>query len=239
MTARPPGEAVTPPLAVRIPAAGVDLQADLAVPRGARGVVAFAHGSGSSRLSPRNAYVARCFNDAGLATLLVDLLTPGEERVDARTAELRFDIDLLTRRLAAIVDWLARSGETSTLAIGLFGASTGAAAAVRVAALRPHEVRAVVSRGGRVDLAAQHLRHATAPALFIVGGADREVLALNHDALGILAAAAKQLAVVPGASHLFEEPGALEEVARLATTWFTEHLTRRAAAAEQGPALSP
>ena len=209
---------------VRIATDGVVLQADLVVPEEATGVVAFAHGSGSSRFSPRNRSVASALNGAGLATLLADLLTVAEERVDARTAELRFDIGLLTRRLIGIVDWLSEDEATHALPIGLFGASTGAAAAVRAGAARPRLVRAIVSRGGRVDLAVDELPRCTAPMLLIVGGDDREVLALNSQAFDRSGATVKQRAVVEGATHLFEEPGALEQVARSAAAWFIEHL---------------
>jgi putative phosphoribosyl transferase len=209
---------------VRIATDGVVLQADLVVPEDAMGIVAFAHGSGSGRFSPRNRFVASALNKAGLGTLLADLLTASEERVDARTAALRFDIDLLTRRLIGIVDWLSEDEATQRLPIGLFGASTGAAAAVRAGAACPGLVRAIVSRGGRVDLAEDELPRCTAPTLLIVGGDDQEVLALNRQALDQSSATAKQLVVVAGATHLFEERGALEQVARSAATWFLEHL---------------
>jgi putative phosphoribosyl transferase len=209
---------------VRIATDGVVLQADLVVLEDAMGIVAFAHGSGSGRFSPRNRFVASTLNEAGLGTLLADLLTTSEERVDARTAALRFDIDLLTRRLIGIVDWLSADDATQGLPIGLFGASTGAAAAVRAGAARPGLVKAVVSRGGRVDLAEDGLPRCTAPTLLIVGGDDREVLALNRQALDHSSATTKQLVVVAGATHLFEERGALEQVARSAATWFLEHL---------------
>ena len=204
------------------------LSADLVIPEHARGIVLFAHGSGSGRLSPRNRFVASALNDAGLATLLADLLTADEERLDERTAELRFDIELLTRRLTGIVDWSAADLATRGLAIGLFGASTGAAAAICAAAARPALVRAVVSRGGRVDLATEEASRASAPTLLIVGAADREVLALNRSALPQLGARVKDLTVVAGATHLFEEPGALEEVAARATAWFLAQLSKRA-----------
>ena len=216
-----PGPIGTP---VHIATDGVVLQADLVVPEDATGVVVFAHGSGSSRFSPRNRSVASALNEAGVATLLTDLLTASEERVDARTAAVRFDIDLLTRRLIGIVDSLSEDEATHELPVGLFGASTGAAAAVCAGAARPRLVRAIVSRGGRVDLAADELPRCTAPMLLIVGGDDREVLALNRQAFDQSGATAKQLAVVEGATHLFEEPGALEQVARSAATWFLEHL---------------
>lgn len=211
---------------VRITADDVALDGDLVVPAGATGLVLFAHGSGSSRLSPRNRAVADALNEAGLATLLADLLTPAEERADARTAHLRFDIGLLTRRLVGIVDWLECSDATRELAVGIFGASTGAAAAARAAVVRPDRVRAVVSRGGRVDLAIDECPLLIAPTLLIVGGDDTEVLALNQRALERIGASAKGLVVVPGAGHLFEEAGALGSVALSAATWFLEHLVR-------------
>jgi putative phosphoribosyl transferase len=207
--------------AVRITVGGVTLDGDLAPPAGG-GVVLFAHGSGSSRHSPRNRQVARQLQGAGLGTLLMDLLTADEERVDLRSRELRFDIDLLAGRLVGAVDWLAaRLGQG--LRLGLFGASTGAAAALVAAARRPERVAAVVSRGGRPDLAGPALERVRAPTLLVVGGADTTVLALNRQAAGRLAAPCR-LEVVAGASHLFPEPGALEQVARLATGWFTDHL---------------
>lgn len=212
---------------VVIGAAGVDLTADLAIPQAARGIVLFAHGSGSSRRSPRNMAVARVLNRHGLATVLVDLLTPQEGLVDERTAQLRFDIGLLARRLVGIVDWLraGRTGELTSRAgepmpIGLFGASTGAAAALVAAAERPDDVPAVVSRGGRPDLAAAALGRVRAATLLLVGGRDPQVLRLNEQAKAQLGGPA-ELRVVPGATHLFEEPGALEQVARDAAAWFT------------------
>jgi putative phosphoribosyl transferase len=209
--------------AVRIAADAARLDGDLSVPAGAHGVVLFAHGSGSSRHSPRNRYVARVLQEAKLATLLMDLLTPEEERVDQRTAHLRFDIQLLADRLTIAVDWLAQQEKTRALPIGCFGASTGAAAALAAAANRPNLVRAVVSRGGRPDLAGDLLRHVTAPTLLIVGGRDTPVIELNQHALAALQCE-KKLVIVPGATHLFEEPGTLEEVARLARDWFELHL---------------
>jgi dienelactone hydrolase len=207
---------------VSVPVAGATLQGDLVVPEGAAGIVVFAHGSGSSRHSPRNRQVAAGLNQVGLATLLVDLLTPAEEQIDLVTAEHRFDIDLLVGRLVGVIDWLRRDSAASP-PIGLFGASTGAAAALVAAAERPEAVAAVVSRGGRPDLAGPALAHVRAPTLLIVGGADPTVLDLNKQAVELLQAE-KQLVVIPGATHLFEEPGALEEVARLAAEWFTRHL---------------
>jgi dienelactone hydrolase len=208
---------------IRIDADGVELEGTLHVPAEATGVVLFAHGSGSSRHSPRNRSVAQELHQAALATLLTDLLTGEEEAVDARTAELRFDIGLLARRLTAGTDWLVEQDATRQLPLGLFGASTGAAAALVTAAERPQVVRAVVSRGGRPDLAKEALAQVRAPTLLIVGGDDREVLRLNEQARKQLAAES-ELQVVPGATHLFEEPGALEQVAALAGDWFERHL---------------
>jgi len=209
--------------AVHVPAGEVSLDGDLDLPDGARGIVLFAHGSGSSRLSPRNRHVARLLNEAGLATLLVDLLTPEEEAFDARTARLRFDIDLLAERLVEVTDWLGDRAETRGLRRGYFGASTGAAAALVAAAARPQVVHALVSRGGRPDLAGPALPLVRAPTLLIVGGEDVAVVELNRRALAQLRTEA-DLAIVPGATHLFEEPGALDEVARLARQWFERHL---------------
>jgi dienelactone hydrolase len=208
---------------VHVDAGPVALGGDLSLPEGARAVVLFAHGSGSGRLSPRNRHVARVLNQARLATLLLDLLTPDEEAVDLRTARLRFDIGLLAERLVAAADWLARQPDTERYAVGCFGASTGAGAALVAAAERPRRVGAVVSRGGRPDLAGPALPRVQAPTLLIVGGNDPAVLELNRQALGRLHCE-KRLVVVPGASHLFEEPGTLDEVARLAREWFTRHL---------------
>ncbi|MEV5771060.1 dienelactone hydrolase family protein [Streptomyces antimycoticus] len=203
----------------RIAADDAMLVGDLALPDQPIGVVAFAHGSGSSRHSPRNRAVARVLQDADLATLLFDLLTDAEERVDAITAELRFDIPLLGRRLVAAVNWLGAHPATSALPVGLFGASTGAAAALTAAAERPERTAAVVSRGGRPDLAGGALNRVRAPVLLIVGGDDHEVLRLNQQAAAMLVAP-HEIHVVPGASHLFEEPGTLEEAAEAARDWF-------------------
>jgi dienelactone hydrolase len=208
---------------VSVVAGSVTLEGNLGLPEAARGVVLFAHGSGSSRHSPRNRYVARLLNEAKLATLLIDLLTSDEEASDMRTAHLRFDIDLLAERLVAATDWLTQYQDTGHLRIGYFGASTGAGAALVSAAERPRAVGAVVSRGGRPDLAGPALAGVRAPTLLIVGGIDFPVIALNRTALGQLRCE-KQLVIVPGASHLFEEPGALDEVARLAREWFERHL---------------
>jgi dienelactone hydrolase len=208
---------------VSVPAGAGVLEGDLNLPDGARGIVLFAHGSGSSRHSPRNRHVARVLNDAKLATLLIDLLTPDEEAIDQFTGHLRFNIEFLTGRLTEAADWLASNPETRALRIGLFGASTGAAAALVTAAARPKAVGAVVSRGGRPDLAGAALFRVRASTLLIVGGNDEPVIELNRDAYAQLSAK-KKLHIVPGATHLFEEPGALEEVARLARGWFAEHL---------------
>jgi putative phosphoribosyl transferase len=208
---------------VRVPAGSVTLEGNLILPEQSRGVVLFAHGSGSSRHSPRNRYVARLLNEAKLATLLIDLLTLHEEVIDSRTAQLRFDIDLLAERLVDATDWLTQYPDTKDLRIGYFGASTGAAAALAAAALRPDPVGAIVSRGGRPDLAGGALTRVRAPTLLIVGGVDVQVIELNRAALAQLRCE-KQLAIVPAATHLFEEPGALDEVARLARDWFERHL---------------
>jgi dienelactone hydrolase len=206
-----------------IPAAGVRLTADLTTPIDAVGIVVFAHGSGSSRQSPRNVAVSRVLNRHALATVLVDLLTPDEERLDMETAELRFDINRLADRLVGIVDWLRTEQEIGRLPVGLFGASTGAAAALVAAAARPQDVPAVVSRGGRPDLAGPALSEVRAATLLLVGGQDERVLQLNEQALTSMAGIA-ELHIVPGATHLFEEPGALEKVSHEAATWFAEHL---------------
>jgi pimeloyl-ACP methyl ester carboxylesterase len=207
---------------LRIPAAGVALAADLVVPEPARGLVLFAHGSGSSRHSPRNRYVAGELQAAGLATVLADLLTPEEEQLDLRTGALRFDIALLADRVGALADWLVAQEELAHLGVGLFGASTGAAAALVAAAARPASVAAIVSRGGRPDLAGGLLRLVRQPTLLIVGERDRTVLELNRRAMEELGGEVR-LEVVPGATHLFEEPGALEKVAGLARDWFVSH----------------
>ena len=216
---------------VRIEAGPVTLEGNLSLPERARGIVLFAHGSGSSRHSPRNRYVARVLNEAKLATLLVDLLTPDEEAVDLRTAHLRFDIGLLAGRLVGVTDWLTQYPDTRELRIGYFGASTGAAAALVAAAQHPDAVGAIVSRGGRPDLAGPALARVRAPTLLIVGGNDFEVVELNRRAFALLRCE-KQLEIVPGATHLFEEPGALEEVARLAREWFERYLTPTEAGSE-------
>ena len=209
--------------AVRVPVGETTLDGNLTLPASPIGVVLFAHGSGSSRHSPRNRYVAGVLNEVGLATLLVDLLTPEEEAVDVRTGHLRFNIELLARRLLGAAGWLKMRPETRQLAIGYFGASTGAAAALVAAAERPELAGAVVSRGGRPDLAGEALPRVQAPTLLIVGGNDFQVIELNRAALAQLRCE-KQLIIVPGATHLFEEPNALEEVARLARVWFETYL---------------
>jgi dienelactone hydrolase len=208
---------------VEIPAGSVVLQGDLTVPPEPSGIVVFAHGSGSSRLSPRNRKVAATLTESGLATLLTDLLTEDEAAADTRTGELRFNVGLLARRVIATIDWVGTDPQAGPLPLGLFGASTGAAAALIAAAVRPERVQAVVSRGGRPDLAGDALHHVKAPTLLIVGGADRGVLHLNEHALSALAGRGK-LEVVPGVTHLFEEPGALERVAELARDWFLRFL---------------
>ncbi|MER8396779.1 dienelactone hydrolase family protein [Mesorhizobium sp. M1405] len=208
---------------VHVPVGPVTLEGNLSLPSDARGLVLFAHGSGSSRHSPRNRYVAGRLNEANLATFLVDLLMAEEERIDQVTAELRFNIGLLADRLVGVTDWLDASPDTSGLRLGYFGASTGAGAALVAAAERPDQAAAVVSRGGRPDLAALALPRVRAPTLLVVGGADTQVIALNRSALAALRSE-KELAIVPGATHLFEEPGALDEVADLATQWFLRHL---------------
>jgi dienelactone hydrolase len=211
---------------VHIPAERVTLDGDLTIPPDARGLILFAHGSGSSRHSPRNKHVARVLQDADLATLLFDLLTRDEERVDERTLELRFDISFLATRLAHASNWAAKEARVSDFKIGFFGASTGAAAALVAAAERPQYVAAVVSRGGRPDLAGAYLRSVQAPTLLIVGSEDDVVLDLNNQAMAQLRCETT-LEIIPGATHLFEEPGALDEVARLARDWFIRHFHRR------------
>jgi pimeloyl-ACP methyl ester carboxylesterase len=208
--------------AVRFNVGGVPIDAEIAVPDAAAGLVVFVHGSGSSRHSPRNQFVAEQLRADGLGTVLMDLLTRSEERADQFSGHLRFDIACLARRVSAIVDELKAQ---TPLPFGLLGASTGAAAALVTAAGHPKEIAAVVSRGGRPDLAAGTLSKVASPTLLIVGGDDKEVLALNRDAAAGMTAEVR-LEVVPGASHLFHEPGALETVAHLAAEWFTRHLKR-------------
>jgi pimeloyl-ACP methyl ester carboxylesterase len=212
-----------PERSVRVPAGEVTLEGDLGLPPAARGIVLFAHGSGSSRHSSRNRYVAGELRSAGLGTLLMDLLTEQEEYEERLTRHLRFDIGLLARRLAGAVDWLQAQPETRDLGIGLFGASTGGGAALVAAVERPDAVGAVVSRGGRPDLAGEALRRVRAPTLLIVGGHDYPVIEMNQEALAQLQCE-KALEIVPGATHLFEEPGTLEQVAALARDWFLRHL---------------
>lgn len=221
------GESAQLPLdkTVSIPVEGETLEASLGIPEQARGMVLFSHGSGSSRFSPRNRYVAEYLQQLGMATVLLDLLTPREENQDLRTGQWRFDIDLLGARLVQVADWLRQESPTASLPLGLFGASTGAAAALVAAAERPQAIAAVVSRGGRPDLAGTALAHVKAPTLLIVGGQDLAVLDLNRSALQRLNVK-KKLEIVPGATHLFEESGALLQVARLAGQWFDEHLVQ-------------
>ena len=212
-------------LSVTVPANEVNLAADVTLPADARGLVIFAHGSGSSRHSRRNRFVAQILNEAGLGTMLIDLLTEQEEIVDDQTAQLRFDIPFLGRRLVAITDWVVQQRTFAKLTTGYFGASTGAAAALLGAAARPAIVKAVVSRGGRPDLAGEALGRVIAPTLFIVGGEDSTVLELNRAAMKQLPrGTTRQLEVIPGATHLFEEPGTLLQAAMLARAWFQDHL---------------
>lgn len=209
---------------VRIPADSATIEADLVVPAGSIGIVLFAHGSGSSRFSPRNRYVAGVLNNAGLATLLTDLLTEEEEEIDVRTRSLRFDINLLAERLVAATKWASQNPDLQSKKIGYFGASTGAAAALVAASRLSDNIRAVVSRGGRPDLAGPALRRVLAPTLLIVGGYDMVVLDLNRQALDELLTEEKELVIVPGATHLFEEEGTLEAVAVHARDWFARYL---------------
>jgi putative phosphoribosyl transferase len=209
---------------VKIPAGKATINGNLTVPPKAKGIVLFAHGSGSSRFSPRNTMVAREINKAGIATLLIDLLTEEEETKDEFTGKYRFDIDLLASRLIFATEWLTTNPNTAKLEVGYFGASTGAAAALIAAAKHPEQIKAVVSRGGRPDLAGDYLSRVKAPTLLIVGGDDTEVLQLNREALEQLRSD-KKLTVVPGATHLFEESGKLEQVAKLAIEWFSKYLT--------------
>jgi putative phosphoribosyl transferase len=214
---------------VRIAVDAVVLHGDLTLPPDPLGLVIFAHGSGSGRKSPRNREVAGTLQRHGLATLLFDLLTLDEEAVDRRTAHLRFDIEFLAERLVAATDWANGQAALARLSFGYFGASTGAAAALVAAAARPDEIAAVVSRGGRPDLAGPALHRVRAPTLLIVGGEDVAVIGLNERARALMRAEV-ELRIVPGASHLFEEPGALDEVSRVASGWFTRYLARRPAA---------
>lgn len=200
----------------------VILEGMLKIPQSVQGIVLFAHGSGSSRLSPRNNFVADILNNAGLATLLIDLLSKQEDE----NYQTRFDIDLLTERLNVVVQWLGKQSNTQNLGLGIFGSSTGAAAALRVASEMGADVQAVVSRGGRPDLAMNTLDTVTAPTLFIVGGNDFGVIELNQEAFARLTCS-KKFEIIPNATHLFEEPGCLEEVARLAKEWFRKYLNRK------------
>ncbi|BAY09395.1 dienelactone hydrolase family protein [Calothrix sp. NIES-2098] len=211
---------------ILVNAGEVKLEGNLVIPDGATGVVLFAHGSGSSRHSPRNRFVAGVLQQGGLATLLIDLLTPQEEEIDLRTRHLRFDIALLASRLVGATDWLAENPDTQHLKIGYFGASTGAGAALVAAAERKAAVQAVVSRGGRPDLAGAALPHVKAPTLLIVGGYDTPVIAMNEEALAKLRSP-KRLEIIPKATHLFEEPGTLATVALLASEWFSHYLMSR------------
>lgn len=211
---------------VRILSLGVHLEGILSIPEDAKGIVVFVHGSGSSRHSPRNQYVAQTIQAGGLATLLFDLLTADEEEIDLQTRHLRFDIDLLARRTSGVLEWVALQPYECVSRVGLFGSSTGAAAALIAAAELPHKVHAVVSRGGRPDLAGEALPKVQAPTLLIVGGNDLAVIHLNEQALAQMQPGQnKKIVIVPGASHLFDEPGTLEFAARLATEWFQSHLS--------------
>ena len=227
---------------VTISSRGEAIEGNLTIPADARGIVLFAHGSGSSRHSPRNRFVAKTLNGDGLATLLMDLLTVTEEEYDVVTRRHRFDIGLLAARLLGAIEWIQHQPETRNLRIGLFGASTGAAAALVAAGRSPDAVGAVVSRGGRPDLAGEWLSQMTAPTLLIIGGADEPVIALNEHAFERLRCE-KRLEIVPGATHLFSEPGALEQVAARAGQWFARHLSGAAIPAQgispEVPAAAP
>jgi putative phosphoribosyl transferase len=218
-------------MAVHIPIDRIMLHGNLVVPASARATVVFAHGSGSSRHSPRNCYVAGVLQSAGFATLRIDLLTAEEDALDEPTRALRFDIDLLARRLIGATRWLLDQTRTAKLAIGYFGASTGAATALAAAADLTHMISAVVSRGGRPDLAGDALHKVMAPTLLIVGGNDKQVLELNRTSFDLIPAQ-KKLKIVAGATHLFEEPGALESVAELAKIWFGTYLTKAGSSVE-------
>ena len=208
---------------VSVQAGEVTLSGNLVIPLGAQGIVLFAHGSGSSRHSPRNRHVAKVLNDAGLATLLFDLLVSQEDIIDRQNYNLRFDIGLLASRLKGATDWLSQNPATHRLNIGYFGASTGSAAALIAASEQPDSISAIVSRGGRPDLAGTALTRVQSPTLFVVGGNDPIVIDLNQDAFKRISAE-KQLKIIPGATHLFEEPGTLEQVANLASQWFQRYL---------------
>jgi putative phosphoribosyl transferase len=235
MNSAPPPQPLSEPLDVRIALPGAELGGFLTLPEKARGLVLFAHGSGSSRHSPRNRYVAEILQSAGLGTLLMDLLTSDEDAVDQFTRQFRFDIGLLADRLTSAIDWLEQLPEARDLPIGLFGASTGAAAALQAAAARPDRVRAVVSRGGRPDLAGEALEHVRAPTLLIVGADDTPVIPLNKAALRQMEAPA-EMRLVSGASHLFEEPGTLAVASTLARDWFVRHLALEATSGSSGSA---
>ena len=211
-------------MTVQIPVSKVTLNGNLTIPPNAKGIVLFAHGSGSSQFSPRNIRVAKDINHAGIATLLIDLLTAEEEKIDESTGEFRFNIDLLAERVVETTQWLKKNSATQHLAVGYFGASTGAAAALMAAAKLPELVKAVVSRGGRPDLAAESLPQVKVPTLLIVGSEDRAVIEMNREAMKLMVSE-KRLEIVPGATHLFEEPGKLEQVSKLAIHWFSKHLS--------------
>jgi putative phosphoribosyl transferase len=209
---------------IRIPVSRTSaIEGDLTIPANAKALVTFAHGSGSSRFSPRNQHVAKVFNENGLATLLIDLLTPDEEEIDVTTAEYRFNIGLLAERLIAATEWIKLDPSTQNMAFGYFGASTGAAAALIAAAKLPDDIKAVVSRGGRPDLAVDFLGQVRAPTLLLVGSDDSDVIVLNQQALDMMSVE-KKLIVVLGATHLFEEPGKLDEVAQFSVDWFKRYL---------------
>jgi putative phosphoribosyl transferase len=214
-----------PDYTVQIPVGSIVLEGNLTIPVNSQAVILFAHGSGSSRYSARNQYVAQVLARSGLSTLLIDLLTPNEDAIDRQTGHLRFDIGVLSLRLTAAIDWLAANPSTGNLRLGLFGASTGAGAALVAAAARPDRIGAIVSRGGRPDLAGQALQTVRAPTLLIVGGQDEAVIRLNRDAYNALRTL-KAMEIVPGAGHLFEEPGTLERVAEVARGWFIQYLNR-------------
>lgn len=216
---------------VQIPVDSMHLEAEWIMPPNATGVVVFAHGSGSSRHSRRNQFVASILHESGIGTVLLDLLTRQEERRDAADGQLRFDIEMLTNRLITAVRWVEDHPAAHDQPIGLFGASTGAAAAIAAASILGERIASVVSRGGRPDLAYEHLRHVTAPTLLIVGERDDAVVRLNKEAAQHLRCL-KKLSIIPGATHLFEEPGALEKVASLAAAWFKKHLTHETRSSE-------
>jgi putative phosphoribosyl transferase len=215
---------------LQIPANSIQLEGELKVPSFASGIVLFAHGSGSSRHSPRNQYVASVIRNAGVGTLLFDLLTREEEAIDIQTRHLRFDIDLLARRLVDTTNWIKQEPTLRHLRVGYFGSSTGGGAALVAAAMVGEEIGAVVSRGGRPDLAGEALQRVKSPTLLIVGGFDEQVIELNEQAYAQLRCQ-KELKIVPGATHLFEEPGTLEQVAHLAAQWFQKHLQPRSVGA--------